>query len=110
MLVGAVALVSLLAGVVIPVVADENDDARTGRAMADLEVLSKAFRAFRTHTNAWPGPNAPVGATSVKTADADLTAYRCLYANPDELAGWKGPYLTRGAVVNKAMQVAVTAS
>jgi type II secretory pathway pseudopilin PulG len=109
-LVGAVALVSLLAGVVIPVVANGSDDARATRAIADLEVLSKAFWAFRTHTNAWPGPNAPVGATSVATADADLATYRCLYSNADNLAGWKGPYLDQGALVNKAMQVAVTAS
>jgi type II secretory pathway pseudopilin PulG len=106
----AVASVSLLAGVLIPGVMTASDDDRRTRASADLEVIARAFSAFRADTKAFPSAASPVPAEKVMTADHDLTAYRCFYASPASVVGWKGPYLQHGAIEGGVMQVALPAT
>lgn len=109
-LIVAVAVVSLLAGILIPVVSSQTDDARRARAWAEMEVIAKAFAKFRGDTKSWPGPGMPVPAVSLATGDVDLATFRCFYTNPSGLAGWKGPYLDRGAAESGVLQVAIPAT
>jgi general secretion pathway protein G len=109
-LIVSVAVVSLLAGILIPVVSSQTDDARRARAWAEMEVIAKAFAQFRADTKAWPGPGAPMPAASLTTTDVDLTTFRSFYTNPSGLAGWKGPYLDRGAAESGVLQVAIPAT
>jgi general secretion pathway protein G len=109
-LVVVVAIVALLAGVLIPVVTSQIDDAKKSRAAGDMDVVAKAFSTFRTHTSMWPASGNCVAVTSMTTGNAELTEFRCLYANGQELAGWKGPYLNQGTLVNGVMQVATAPS
>jgi type II secretion system protein G len=101
-----VAIIALLSGVLIPVVTSQIDDAKRSRAAGDMDVVAKAFSTFRTHTSMWPAAATCLAVNAMTTSNAELTEYRCLYANGQNLAGWKGPYLNQGTMVGGVMQVA----
>ena len=105
-LVVVVAIIALLAGILIPVVTSQIDDAKKSRAAGDMDVVAKAFSTFRTHTSMWPAFGNCVAVTAMTTASAELTDFKCLYANSQNLNGWKGPYLNQGTMVANVMQVA----
>src|SRR5262249_43943352 len=105
-LVVVIAIVALLAGVLMPVVTNQIDDSKKTRAAADMEIVSKAFTTFRTHTSMWPAPSTVIATTSVQTGNADLTDFHCLYSNAQSLNGWKGPYLSQGTMVADQMRCA----
>jgi general secretion pathway protein G len=96
-LVIALAIVTLLAGVVVPVVSTQLERAKQARAKSDLSVLSGAFVQHRSDTGFWP---ANTNATTVATAGESLELFTCLYANTWSRGGWDGPYMNAGTVVS----------
>jgi type II secretory pathway pseudopilin PulG len=102
-----VAIIALLAGILIPVVTSQIDDARSARALSDMDLIAKAFGMYRSHTLKWPGQLGPLAAADVKTGYEELTDYKCLYENSAGVSGWKGPYLGQGATLNQHMQIAI---
>jgi general secretion pathway protein G len=109
-LIVVVAVIVLLSGILLPVVSSQIDDAKNERALADLDLIAKAFSTFRAHTSMWPGSHVPVDSASVATGSDELTDFRCLYANATNVAGWKGPYLNQGVDAGDYTRVARTAT
>jgi type II secretion system protein G len=110
-LVVVVAIIALLAGILIPVVTSQIDDAKRTRALADMDTIAKAFSTFRTHTSRWPSATNQVPSVqNMTTGNDDLLQFRCLYSNNQNLQGWKGPYLNAGVMVGNNMQVATAAT
>jgi type II secretory pathway pseudopilin PulG len=109
-LVVVVVIIALMAGVLVPVVTSQIDDAKKSRAMGDMDVVARAFSTFRTHTSMWPGATTCIAVNAMTTATSELTEYHCLFANSQKLAGWKGPYLNQGSMVGGVMQVATAPS
>lgn len=106
-LVVVVAIIALLAGILIPVVTSQIDDARKSRAMGDMDVIAKAFSTFRTHTGMWPNDPTVVAVASMTTSTLDFVGFPSLYANPQSLTGWKGPYLNTGYMNGTTMQASL---
>ena len=106
-----VAIVALVAGTLIPVVTGQVAAAKQNRAVGDMDVLTKAFTTFRTHTSIWPYFNrTPVAVADMTSGNEELTNFPCFYANEHKLKNWKGPYLSQGVSVSGVMQVATSAS
>lgn len=110
-LVIVIAIIALLSGIVIPVVASQVDDAKRTRALEDMDTIARAFSSFRTHTSRWPSSGSQVPAVQDTTSGNDeFLGFRCLYANGQNLLGWKGPYLNDGVMVGNDMQAAIAAT
>jgi hypothetical protein len=99
-------IIALLAGVLSPVVNSQIEDVKQSRAIGDMDVLAKAFTTFHTHTSVWPYPNVTPLAVAAATGFDDLIDFRCLYANAQELPGWRGPYLNMSVDVEGTRRVA----
>jgi type II secretion system protein G len=95
-LIVVLAIMTLLAGVVTPVLSGQVDKADRARAQSDLGVLAGAFTQYRSDTGVWPANTA---ATTVTTKVEALASFTCLFANAWSKGGWDGPYLSNGAVV-----------
>lgn len=92
-LVVVVAILAVLAGVLVPMVSNEVDGARSARATMDMKTVANAFLSYRAHTGVWPS-NASGTVTSATSEN--LSSFACLYANTYSKAGWNGPYLNAG--------------
>ena len=107
-LVVVVAIIAVLAGIAVPLVSNEVDDARASRAATDLKTVANAFTTYRTHTGIWPS-NVPItGPASYTNTSEACSAFTCLYANTMTVPGWKGPYLNSGFKINGVWNVAGT--
>jgi general secretion pathway protein G len=106
-LVVVVAIIALLAGILIPVVTSQIDDAKRSRAMGDMDVIAKAFSTFRTHTGMWPNDPTVVVPSAMTTSTPDFVGFPSLYANPQALTGWKGPYLNVGYMNGTTMNASL---
>ena len=88
-LIGVVALLVLLGGVVVPMARKEMGITRRMRAENDLAAIAGAFERYHEHLGGWP---------ACKEADRPgasvaVSRFMCLYENPGGLATWRGPYL-----------------
>lgn len=102
----SVSVLSILAAVMVPVVSGLVEDARVETATEDLAAIRKAYLLFHADTGHWPGERGPWnGDDQAFVLDADDYA---LFSNADGLAGWKGPYLSTGAVGQDGHNAAFT--
>lgn len=107
-LVVVLAILTLLAGVAVPIVSSQLDRANVARAKSDLAVLAGAFVQHRSDTSYWP---ANTNTTTVTTSAESLEDFACLYANTWSRGGWSGPYLNEGiAAPAAALHLADAAS
>jgi general secretion pathway protein G len=96
-LVVVVAILAVLAGVLVPMVSGEVDDARVARAQTDMKTIGNALTTYRTHTGIWPSNTVTNGApASYGNTSEDCAQFTCLYANTFNFANWGGPYLNSG--------------
>jgi type II secretion system protein G len=96
-LVVVVAILAVLAGVLVPMVSGEVDDARVARAQTDMKTIGNALMTYRTHTGVWPSNTATTGApSSYGNTSEDCAQFTCLYKNTFNFANWSGPYLNSG--------------
>lgn len=73
-------ILAILAALIVPRVVGRTDDAKIGRAKADIKTLSGELDKFRLDTGRYP------------TTEEGLEALRTA---PGDVEGWKGPYLTK---------------
>lgn len=107
-LIVVLAILTLLAGIAVPIVSSQIDRANAARAKNDLAVLAGAFVEHRSDTSYWPSNT---NATAIATSAEPLEEFACLYANTWSRGGWSGPYLNDGiAAVGGALRVADAAS
>lgn len=89
-LIVVVAILTLLAGIVIPVVSGEADPEDVKRAEAGMRRAAAALRACRADLGAWPEPAGgwPSGGRPVAIGDVVP-----LFRNAAAAPAWRGPYL-----------------
>ncbi len=73
-------ILAILAALIVPRVVGRTDDAKVGRAQADIKTLSSQIDQFRLDTGRYPSTEEGLSALRQAPSDAD---------------GWKGPYLTK---------------
>jgi prepilin-type N-terminal cleavage/methylation domain-containing protein len=101
-----VTILVLLAGVLIPIVSNELEKARTARAQTDMKAVADAFSRYFAHTAVWPSNEADLvgGANTSET----LAGLSCLYENVYTKKGWAGPYMMAGNKVGSSWQIATS--
>lgn len=103
-LVIVVAVVTLLAGITIPLVADRVEDARIARAEAEMKDIAGAFAAHRADNGFWPERNS---SRTIRNATHNFDYYRGLYRKMSTTwKNWDGPYLNEGVQVGSYMHAA----
>lgn len=107
-LVVVIAILAVLAGVLVPMVSGEVDDARAARASTDMKTIGNALTTYRTHTGVWPSNTAVTGPSSYGNTSETCTQFPCLYANVYTQANWNGPYLNSGFKNGSTWNVAGT--
>ena len=73
-------ILAILAALIVPRIVGRTDDAKVGKAQADVKMLSDLVSQFRLDTGRYP------------TTEEGLTVLR---QQPDDASGWKGPYLQK---------------
>lgn len=96
---GAVALILLLAGVVVPTIHDKVEQARELKAAGDMRRIAEAFNGYKLDTGSWPS-NERFDPTV--TQQGNLVGFACLYQNTFQLRHWAGPYLDQGFRVDES--------
>jgi len=110
------AIISILAGILVPMLFNQIDEAKVSRAKADLKSLGTAIYAFRTNVSAWPkntadaacnstmlisdgpGLTAALGA-ALQALQYDVNGVKAFSSQLTDDPGngcynnWKGPYL-----------------
>ena len=100
-----VAIIALLAGITIPLVADRDDDAKVATATSDVDVIAKALVAYKLDTGFWPYGSSNRAPSAMPTASLSFASYYRLFEEAN-VKGWKGPYLNEPAVINGRMRAA----
>jgi len=102
-LVVTIAVLVILAGVIVPSIADHADKGKNARAAAEMREVSNAFNQYRVDTGIWPanGNN-----TKIRTRHYDLVGLECLFSDTLNRTGWDGPYLNKGVRTGSSMVVA----
>lgn len=103
-LVVTIAILTLLAGILVPAVGNYMEKGKTGKVTAELRELVNAITNYNVDTGAWPGAT---DITTLTTTNWALTDIPCLYKNTFSKTGWNGPYLNKGVMVSGAMTVSV---
>ncbi len=106
-LVVTIAILTLLAGILVPAVGNYMEKGKTGKVTAELRELVNAVSTYNVDTGAWPGAT---DITTLTTTNFALTNIPCFYTNTFAKTGWNGPYLNKGVMVSGAMTVAVPAA
>jgi general secretion pathway protein G len=101
-LIVTIAIITLLAGILIPTVGTYTDKSKKTKAAAELRILADAFTSYQTDCSAWP---ANWDAVQVPNTDFPITAMPCMYKNVFNKTGWDGPYLAKGVMINGAMNI-----
>ena len=86
-----VAIITVLAVTIVPVLARDDTAERVGRADTELKALTDALDAFADDVGEWP---ASLGQLAAPLASGDRDLCGVLY-NGGERAAWAGPYLSR---------------
>lgn len=103
-LVVVVAVIALLAGITIPLVADRVEDAQMTRAAADMKTVAESFIAFKADNGFWPERNS---SRTMRNGTFNFDYYRGLYRKMSNTWNkWDGPYLNEGAQVGSYMHAA----
>ena len=103
-LVVTIAILTLLAGILVPAVGNYMEKGKNGKVTAELRELVNAITNYNVDTGAWPGAT---DITTLTTTNWALTDIPCLYKNTFSKTGWNGPYLNKGVMVSGAMTVSV---
>lgn len=103
-LVVTIAILTLLAGILVPAVGNYMEKGKNGKVSAELRELVNAISTYNVDTGAWPGAT---DITTLTTTNFQLTDIPCFYRNTFSKTGWNGPYLNKGVMVSGAMTVAV---
>jgi general secretion pathway protein G len=111
------AIISILAGILVPLIFKEIDEARISRAYADIRSISSAMLVFKKDTSQWPINANCTNTITMLTGNGNIpptitgtgwdTSTRTMfdyYLNTDDNAcwspptmtpaKWKGPYMT----------------
>ncbi|MCP3979499.1 MAG: prepilin-type N-terminal cleavage/methylation domain-containing protein [bacterium] len=102
----AIAVITILAGAMTPLIFKQIDRSRKARAGQDLDAVKSAFLQYYADTQHWP---CDWDAQADKSRHADLTDFTCLYSD-DGLAGWDGPYVNESGGKKKGKEVAAVKS
>lgn len=95
---GAIALILLLAGVVVPTIHGKVEKAREVKAAGDMRRIAEAFNGYKLDTGSWPS-NERFDPTV--TQQGNLVGLACLYQNTFGHKHWAGPYLEQGYQVDE---------
>lgn len=97
-LIVTIAILTVLAGVLVPSVGNYLDKGKKAQAAADMREVANVFNEYKLDTTAWPSNNKNKHslATNIETGNYDLINFPCLFINEHERAGWDGPYLNKG--------------
>ena len=106
-LVVTIAILTLLAGVLVPAVGNYMEKGKNGKATADMREIANAITNYQIDTGSWP---AATNLVTLTTTNFALTDIPCFYTNTHTKTGWNGPYLNKGAMVSGAMTVSVPAA
>ncbi len=106
-LIVTIAILTILAGVLIPAVGNYTDKSKKAKATSELRILSDALSGYQTDCSAWPG-NTDI--TTVTTTNFAMTGMPCMFTNTFGKTGWDGPYLSKGVMASGAMSVAVASA
>lgn len=108
-------IIAILAGILVPLILKEIDEARSTRAYADVRSMSTSILVFRKDTGKWPNLDGSCNATVSfvygegalpaglaaqgydQTTAVHLDDYLTSDANGCYGARWKGPYLAHTA-------------
>ncbi len=107
-LIVTIAILTVLAGVLVPSVGNYLDKGKKAQAAADMREVANTFNEYKLDTSNWPSnsKNAYTLATNMKTSNFDLINFPCLYKNTYKKPGWDGPYLNKGIMKGKSMTIA----
>jgi len=103
-LIVTIAILTILAGVLVPAVGNYTDKSKKAKVAAELRILSDALTGYQTDCAAWPGNTDLV---TVTTTNFAITGMPCMYTNAFGKTGWDGPYLAKGVMTSGAMNVSV---
>ena len=106
-LVVTIAILTLLAGILVPAVGNYMEKGKNGKVTAELRELVNAITNYNVDTGAWP---AAADTVTLATTNFALQDIPCFYTNTFTKTGWNGPYLNKGAMVNGAMTVSSPAA
>lgn len=101
-LIVTIAILIVLAGVLVPSVSNYLEKSNRGKASAEMKEVANLFAKYKADTFRWPTPKDKLPIT---TGNHAFSTYYGLYRNTTRKAGWDGPYLNRGIVVNGKMRV-----
>lgn len=107
-LIVTIAILTVLAGVLVPSVGNYLDKGKKAQAAADLREVANVFNEYKLDTSAWPSNNKNNGSleSNIKTGNYDLINFPCLYKNTHNRPGWDGPYLNDGVLDDDEMTIA----
>ncbi len=103
-LVVTIAILTLLAGILVPAVGNYMEKGKNGKVTAELREMVNAITNYNVDTGAWPGAT---DITTLTTTNFTLTNIPCFYKNTFSKTGWNGPYLNKGVMVSGNMTVSV---
>ncbi len=106
-LIVTIAIVTILAGVLVPAVGNYTEKSKKSAVAAELRMLSDAFVAYQTDCNAWP---ANTDLVTVTTTNYALTGIPCMFANSFSKTGWDGPYLAQGVMASGVMNMSTASA
>ena len=103
-LIVTVAILTLLAGVLVPAVGSYMEKSKKSKAATELRTLVDVFSAYHLDTGSWPNnADLPV----VATTSFAVTGMPCLYTNALTKNGWDGPYMGKGVMNGVLMNIAI---
>lgn len=102
-LIVTIAVLTLLAGVLVPSVGSYLEKGKKGRAATELREIASVYNQFKADTGVWPSPT---NSTEVKTDSYGLTGMACFYRNTLAKQGWDGPYFNEGVMTKDGMAIA----
>jgi general secretion pathway protein G len=106
-------IIAILAGILVPLILKEIDEARITRAYADVRSISSALIIFRKDTGKWPDLDGacaanvtllasdggvPANAAAMNFDASAMASFNAYLPVDDNLcygARWKGPYIAR---------------
>jgi prepilin-type N-terminal cleavage/methylation domain-containing protein len=106
-LIVTIAIVTILAGVLVPAVGNYTEKSKKSKAVAEMRILTDAFTSYQTDTGAWP---ANTDLVTVATTNFPIVTMPCMFTNTFTKKGWDGPYLSKGTMNAGVMNVATAAA
>jgi general secretion pathway protein G len=102
-LIVTIAVLTLLAGVLVPSVGSYLEKGKKGRVAAELREIASVYNQYKADTGLWPDPE---DATTTSTGKYGLVGMPCFFRNTVNKNGWDGPYFNEGVMGEDGMVLA----